>query len=103
MPSTSRDLHRDRSPLSGPVAGHPHRWATLAVMCWPSSSPCSTAPSSTSLCDFAIKLGATTAATAMIVDAYLLVFTGLLLAAGGLGDRCGASGSLYGRPPSSSG
>ncbi len=37
----------------------------------------------------ATELGATTRQLQWIVDAYLLVFTGLLLAAGGLGDRFG--------------
>ena len=39
-----------------------------------------------------IELGATDRQLQWIVDAYLLVFTGLLLAAGGLGDRSAASG-----------
>ena len=38
-----------------------------------------------------IDLGATTRELQWIVDAYLLVFTGPLLAAGGLGDRSAAS------------
>ena len=36
-----------------------------------------------------VELGASTRQLQWIVDAYLLVFTGLLLAAGGLGDRYG--------------
>ena len=41
-----------------------------------------------------VDLGATTRELQWIVDAYLLVFTGLLLAAGGLGDRYGRKRSL---------
>jgi EmrB/QacA subfamily drug resistance transporter len=40
------------------------------------------------------ELGATTRELQWIVDAYLLVFTGLLLAAGGLGDRYGRRRAL---------
>ncbi len=40
------------------------------------------------------ELGATTRQLQWIVDAYLLVFTGLLLAAGGLGDRYGRRRAL---------
>lgn len=40
------------------------------------------------------ELGASTRELQWIVDAYLLVFTGLLLAAGGLGDRFGRKRSL---------
>jgi EmrB/QacA subfamily drug resistance transporter len=41
-----------------------------------------------------VELGASTRELQWIVDAYLLVFTGLLLAAGGLGDRFGRRRSL---------
>jgi len=42
----------------------------------------------------AVELGASTRQLQWIVDAYLLVFTGLLLAAGGLGDRFGRKRAL---------
>lgn len=42
----------------------------------------------------AVELGASNRQLQWIVDAYLLVFTGLLLAAGGLGDRFGRRASL---------
>jgi EmrB/QacA subfamily drug resistance transporter len=41
-----------------------------------------------------VELGASTRQLQWIVDAYLLVFTGLLLAAGGLGDKFGRKRSL---------
>ena len=40
------------------------------------------------------ELGATTSELQWIVDAYTLVFAGLLLAAGSLGDRFGRKGAL---------
>ncbi len=43
-----------------------------------------------------IELGATNRQLQWIVDSYLLVFTGLLLAAGGLGDRFGRRAFLIG-------
>jgi MFS family permease len=56
----------------------------------PCSSPCSTAPIvNVALPSLAVELGVYTRQLQWIVDAYLLVFTGLLLAAGGLGDRYG--------------
>ena len=42
----------------------------------------------------AVELGATNRQLQWIVDSYLLLFTGLLLAAGGLGDRFGRRASL---------
>jgi EmrB/QacA subfamily drug resistance transporter len=42
------------------------------------------------------ELGATTSQLQWIVDAYTLVFAGLLLAAGSLGDRFGRKGALLG-------
>ncbi len=74
---------------------HRRRWAVLAVLC---------------LCLFVVvmdgtivnvalpslvtDLGATTRELQWIVDAYLLVFTGLLLAAGSIGDRWGRKRAL---------
>jgi EmrB/QacA subfamily drug resistance transporter len=78
-----------------PVAGHPRRWATLAVMCL---AVFVTVLDGTivnvALPTLAVELDATTRQLQWIVDAYLLVFTGLLLAAGGLGDRYGRKRSL---------
>ncbi len=40
------------------------------------------------------ELGATTSQLQWIVDAYILVFAGLLMAAGSVGDRFGRKGTL---------
>jgi EmrB/QacA subfamily drug resistance transporter len=70
--------------------GHPRRWAVLAVM---SLAVFVTVLDGTivnvALPSLAVDLGASTRQLQWIVDAYLLVFTGLLLAAGGLGDKYG--------------
>ena len=47
-------------------------------------------------------LGATNSQLQWIVDSYTLVFAGLLLTAGSLGDRFGRKGALRGRPRASS-
>ncbi|HWL45336.1 MAG TPA: DHA2 family efflux MFS transporter permease subunit [Ilumatobacter sp.] len=71
-------------------AGHPRRWAILAVA---SLAVFITVLDGTivnvALPSLATELGATNRQLQWIVDAYLLVFSGLLLAAGGLGDRFG--------------
>ncbi len=70
--------------------GHRRRWAVLAVVCL---AVFVTVLDGTivnvALPSLAVELGATTRQLQWIVDAYLLAFTGLLLAAGGLGDRYG--------------
>jgi EmrB/QacA subfamily drug resistance transporter len=66
------------------------RWAVLAVTCL---AVFVTVLDGTivnvAIPTLAVELGATTRQLQWIVDAYLLVFTGLLLAAGGLGDKYG--------------
>ena len=83
-PTTDRQL-TDRQPDTSR-----HRWAILAVTCL---AVFVTVLDGTivnvALPTLAIDLGATTRQLQWIVDAYLLVFTGLLLAAGGLGDKYG--------------
>jgi EmrB/QacA subfamily drug resistance transporter len=78
-------------------AGAPRRWLTLAVV--------SAAVFITTLDGLIVnialpqlsgQLGASTRQLQWIVDAYLLVFTGLLLAAGGLSDRFGRRAGLLG-------
>ncbi|MCP5024662.1 MAG: DHA2 family efflux MFS transporter permease subunit [Actinomycetia bacterium] len=74
---------------------HRRRWAILAVLCL---SVFVTVLDGTivnvALPSLAVDLGASTRQLQWIVDAYLLVFTGLLLAAGGLGDRFGRKRAL---------
>lgn len=76
-------------------AGHPRRWAALAVV---SLGVFITTLDGTivniALPSMSADLGASTRELQWIVDAYLLVFAGLLLAAGGLGDRFGRKRSL---------
>jgi EmrB/QacA subfamily drug resistance transporter len=76
-------------------AGHDRRWVTLAVLCL---AVFVTVLDGTivniALPSLATDLGATTRQMQWIVDAYLLVFTGLLLAAGGLGDKFGRKRAL---------
>lgn len=74
---------------------HRRRWAILAVLCL---AVFVTVVDGTivnvALPSLALELGASTRQLQWIVDAYLLVFTGLLLAAGGLGDRFGRKRAL---------
>ena len=71
-------------------ASHPRRWAALAVVCF---GMFVTVLDGTivniALPSLSVDLGASTRQLQWIVDAYLLVFTGLLLAAGGIGDKFG--------------
>jgi EmrB/QacA subfamily drug resistance transporter len=70
--------------------GDGRRWAILAVVCL---AVFVTVLDGTivnvAIPTLAVELDASTRQLQWIVDAYLLVFTGLLLAAGGLGDRYG--------------
>ncbi len=74
---------------------HRRRWAILAVV---SLAVFVTVLDGTivnvALPKLSLELGASTRQLQWIVDAYLLVFTGLLLAAGGLGDRYGRKRAL---------
>ena len=80
------DIHA----IDPPDRSHPQRWAILAVVCL---AVFVTVLDGTivniALPSLAVDLGASTRQLQWIVDAYLLVFTGLLLAAGGLGDKFG--------------
>jgi EmrB/QacA subfamily drug resistance transporter len=71
-------------------AVHRRRWTILAIVC---VAVFVTVVDGTivniAIPTLAVELDATTRQLQWIVDAYLLVFTGLLLAAGGLGDRYG--------------
>ncbi len=75
--------------------GHPRRWAVLPILCL---SLFLVVVDNTivnvALPTLSRDLEATTSQLQWIVDAYSLVFAGLLLAAGSLGDRVGRKGAL---------
>ncbi|HWM20858.1 MAG TPA: MFS transporter, partial [Ilumatobacteraceae bacterium] len=96
--STEHEQHERSAaarPTAGDELGHPRRWAVLAVMCL---AVFVTVLDGTivnvALPSLTVDLGASTRQLQWIVDAYLLVFTGLLLAAGGIGDRYGRKKAL---------
>lgn len=75
--------------------GHPRRWLVLGVVCVAVFvTTLDGLIVNIALPTLSTELGATTRQLQWIVDAYLLVFTGCLLAAGGLGDRFGRRRSL---------
>ena len=76
---------------------HARRWSTLAVLCL--SLLVITVDGTIvniALPSFVRDLGADTVQLQWIVDAYTLVFAGLLLLAGALGDRFGRDRALAG-------
>ncbi len=74
---------------------HRRRWATLAVLCLSLFVVVMDGTIvNVALPSLITELGATTRELQWIVDAYLLVFTGLLLAAGSFGDRYGRRRAL---------
>lgn len=77
------------------TVGHPRRWAVLPILCL---SLFLVVVDNTivnvALPTLSRDLEATTSQLQWIVDAYSLVFAGLLLAAGSLGDRFGRKGAL---------
>ncbi|MEO6569982.1 MAG: DHA2 family efflux MFS transporter permease subunit [Ilumatobacteraceae bacterium] len=87
--SVSRQT-RSIDELDPPLVPDPRRWAVLAVVCL---AVFVTVLDGTivnvALPSLAVELEASTRQLQWIVDAYLLVFTGLLLAAGGIGDKFG--------------
>ncbi len=84
------DTATNPTPTPDAEHGHPRRWSVLGVVCF---AVFVTVLDGTivnvALPSLAIELGASTRQLQWIVDAYLLVFTGLLLAAGGIGDKYG--------------
>src|SRR5919106_1883768 len=96
MFSISRPLVYDRRGLPMDAATiHRRRWAILAIL---SLSVFLVVVDNTivnvALPTLSRELGATTSELQWIVDAYSLVFAGLLLVAGSLGDRLGRKGAL---------
>ena len=95
----SRDADVLPSPVPFPMsAGTAHRrspWAILAVLC---ASVFVIVVDGTivnvALPTLVRELGATTSQLQWIVDAYVLVFAGLLIVAGSIGDRFGRKGTL---------
>jgi EmrB/QacA subfamily drug resistance transporter len=82
-------------PRSATAPPHPRRWAALAVLCLSLYLVVMDGTIvNVALPTFVRELGASTTQLQWIVDAYLLVFTGLLLAGGALGDRFGRSRML---------
>jgi EmrB/QacA subfamily drug resistance transporter len=77
------------------VAPNPRRWQILGVLCVALFViVMDNTIVNVALPTLARELGASTSSLQWIVDAYTLVFAGLLLAAGGLGDRFGRRGAL---------
>ncbi|OWY61738.1 MFS transporter, partial [cyanobacterium TDX16] len=80
---------------NAPVEANPRRWLALALL---ATSVLVLALDNTilnvALPSIGQDLGATTSQLQWIVDAYILVFAGLLLTGGALGDRFGRKGAL---------
>lgn len=73
----------------------PNRWKILGVLCLAVFTIVLDGTIvNVALPTFVRELGATTSELQWIVDAYVLVFAGLLMAAGSLGDRLGRKGML---------
>lgn len=78
-----------------PQVGHPRRWSILVVCCLSLLLLVSTLTSlNVALPEIQRDLGASTADLQWIVDAYAVVFGGLLLVGGMVGDRIGRRPSL---------
>ncbi|HET8527161.1 MAG TPA: DHA2 family efflux MFS transporter permease subunit [Actinomycetota bacterium] len=95
MATTEATQIRPIEPALETAAPNPRRWQILAVLC---ISLFVIVMDNTivnvALPTLARELDAGTSGLQWIVDAYTLVFAGLLLAAGGLGDRFGRKGAL---------
>jgi EmrB/QacA subfamily drug resistance transporter len=80
---------------SEPIDANPRRWQILGVLCLALFAiVMDNTIVNVALPTLARVLHADTSSLQWIVDAYTLVFAGLLLAAGGLGDRFGRKGAL---------
>lgn len=86
---------RTSTEVFDPAVGHPHRWRILAIMC----TCLVLVVAGVSSLNIAIPsiidaLQPSSTQTLWIVDSYALVFAGLLLPAGAIGDRYGRKGTL---------
>lgn len=80
-----------------PAEGHPQRKAILGVLCLSLVLIVASVSSlNVAIPTIVNELGATQTQQLWIVDAYALVFAGLLLPAGAIGDRFGRKGALLG-------
>ncbi|MEO0495190.1 MAG: DHA2 family efflux MFS transporter permease subunit [Actinomycetota bacterium] len=94
-PAPAHPSSESPDPASAGPTGDPRRWGILAVSCLAVFVVILDGTIvNVALPSLSLELGASTRQLQWIVDAYLLVFTGLLLAAGGLGDRYGRKRSL---------
>ena len=94
---TTAPEHRPPDPSTATVEAPEsrRRWAILAVLCLAVFVIVVDGTIvNVALPTFVRELGATTSQLQWIVDAYVLVFAGLLMAAGSLGDRVGRKGVL---------
>ncbi|HEY3830770.1 MAG TPA: DHA2 family efflux MFS transporter permease subunit [Acidimicrobiia bacterium] len=87
--------HPSGTPIEADAGPDPRRWLILAVLCTSLATVMiANASLNNALPSMAEHLHATTSALQWIVDAYSLMFAGLLFAAGSLGDRFGRKGAL---------
>jgi EmrB/QacA subfamily drug resistance transporter len=92
-------MHEETAVAPAHAALDPHvyqrRWAILAVLCLSLVLVVATVSSvNVAIPSLAVELGPTDTQILWIVDAYALVFAGLLLPCGALGDRFGRKGAL---------
>jgi MFS family permease len=98
-PLHDRDVPNEPAPITVPLHERPEvhdrRWFLLAVLCLSLVMVVMAVSGlNTALPRIQEDLGASSTQLQWIVDAYALVFAGLLLTAGAIGDRFGRKGAL---------